>query len=161
MAHINIQTLRTELLTDPFNLYGTDVANRNDSLVAAAINLARPSIQIRRADINSSDVINAIAVADYAALPANPNTTALSTERRFLSWLECIANTEKIRLLQDDGTDAPAIANFRAMFSPGGVNTPTFNRLIALAMRNGSRAEQLFGTDVIVDTQHVTDALSL
>lgn len=151
--------LKTELLTDPTSIYGTNVQTRDDSIVAQIINQPRAAIRIRRADILSSEVVNAIDVADYTPLPVNPNSTAQSIERRYLSWLECVSGLPSIRLLNDDGTDAPAIANFKAMFINGSTQSPTYIRLTALATRDGSRSEQLFGLSVTV--ADVTNALNL
>jgi hypothetical protein len=63
-----------------------------------------------------------------------------------------------IRLLNDDGSNTPVIANLQGIFPAG---SPTRNRLIALAVRNGSRAEQLFGTNVVVSSGDVAAALAL
>src|ERR1043166_27585 len=102
-----LAALKSELLTDPSGLgYAASVTSRDDSITATLINLARAAIQIKRADVSSAELVNAIDVADYASLPISPSSSQLSTERRFLSWLECVSGlTEgRIRLLNDDGS---------------------------------------------------------
>lgn len=149
--------LRNELLTDP-NGYGYDawIAAGEPENCAAALNLPRASIPIRRADISSQEVIEAIDVTDFPALSGTPNSTQLSRERQYLAWLSGVMAVPSVRLLNDDGTDTPVVANLRAMFPQG---TATRNRLIALASRDGSRSEQLFGSGVTISAQDVGTAL--
>lgn len=158
--------LKTELATDP-RAYGYTalLTTQNWNAVRDLLNLTRtgvnggPAITIRRTDIGAADVYAAIDVADYTALPGNPNATQLSTERRFLAWLSGIAAlSAPIRLVDDAGADTPVIKNFRAMFAGG---TGTLTRLTALASRNGSRAEELFGRDVLVSDGEVEQAWRL
>lgn len=162
MTRTQLQSLATELNTDP-NAYGyaAKIAVGDDEGVAAIINTVRDgsngaSIPIRRSNIASKEIVEAIRVTDYTALPANPNATQLSNERRFLSWMESLVNASEVRLLNDDGTDTPVISNFQDMF-PAGSGTRT--RLFTLATRNGSRAEQLFGANFVVTASDVAKAL--
>lgn len=160
---ISYVALKAELLNDPLTYgYATPIANGDDIAVAALINKLRngtdgeAAITVRKPDVRSKDIWESIAVADFPSLSANPNATQLSTERRSLSWMEGLANIPTIRLLNDDGSDTPVIANLQAMFPAG---SGTRNRLIALAQRVGSRAEQLFGPDVRVTSDDVATAL--
>lgn len=140
---MNIVALRTELQTDPLGLgYAAVIATGNHQTVADLMNLPRTIIRIRRADISSAEIASAIEVTDYPALGGNPTAAALSTERRYLAWLTAILTVPLVRLLNADGTNTPVIANFSAMFGAG---TGTRTRLLALAERDGSRTEQLFG----------------
>ena len=153
--NINYSTLKTELLTNPLNLSdpnsGLSLTNayttQQDSICANILNLSRAIIQVKRADISSSDVASAILVTDYTALPTNPSNTNLSAERRYLSWFEGIMSGPIIRMLNDDGSDTVAKQNFAAMF---GSNTGTWARLVALSLRDGSRAEQLFRSGLVL-----------
>ena len=154
---INHQALQTELQTDPTALgYAASVASGNDEATAAILNQIRAGITIRRADIEPREIAAAIAVADYTALGGNPTAAQLSTERRFLSWLTAIMAVPSLRLLNDDGSNTPVIDNFQAMFAAG---TGTRTRLIALASRQGTRAEQLFGVGTVVSAADVAKAL--
>lgn len=168
---VNLVALRTELTTDPVALgYAPFVTNRQDAQLTAILNWVRDgitvcpvnavlgaTITIRRSDIAVKDVYAAIDVSDYTALPATPTATQLSLERRYLSWLSGLAAMDTIRLLNDDGTDGPVIANFKAMFAAG---TGTLNRLQALATRFGSRAEALFGPGTTVSDFDIGRALN-
>lgn len=154
---IDYTTLKNELQGDPTTLgYAQYLSAGNDNQVCALINAAQSGITVRRSSITNKEIGEAIDVSDYTALPANPNNTQLSTERRYLSWFEGIMGIENIRLLNDDGTNTPVINNFTAMFPSG---TATRQRLVTLATRNGSRAEELFGPNVSITTSDVSKAL--
>jgi hypothetical protein len=149
----SLSALKTELDTDPLGLGYAQAAS--DVAVADLLNLPRAAIRIRRADVASAEIAAAIAVADYAALSGNPTAAQLSTERRFLAWLTAILAVPSLRLANDDGSNGPVITNFQAMFGAG---TGTRTRLMALAERDGSRAEQLFGAGVAVSYTSVGQA---
>lgn len=167
---INFTALKNELNNDPVSLgYAPFIALGDDVSLAAILNFVRngvtpcpvnnvvgAAVTVRRKDISSAEIILAIDVTDYTALPTNPNNTQLSNERRFLSWLECLTNVPQVRLINDDGTDTPVITNLQAMF-PGGTGTRT--RLVALAIRSGSRAELLFGVGTNITPDNVGQAL--
>lgn len=169
---INYGALKTELNTDPAGLgYAPFLAKGDDVDLANLLNFVRDgttacpvnnvigaAITVRRADIDVASVYAAIAVSDYTSLPTNPNSTQLSTERRLLAWLTGLAAMATIRLLNDDGTDTPVIANFKAMFAAG---TATLTRLNTLSTRNGSRAEQLFGEGTTLSPLDVGTAVNL
>lgn len=160
---MTLAALKTEIQTDPQTYgYAAHVAAGEPELIAEKLNKVRDgtdgeaAITLRRADISPQELWGAISVADYTALPGNPTAAQLSTERRYLSWLTGLSAQPKVRLLNDDGSDGPVIANLNAMFGAG---TGTRNRIAALANRFGSRAEQLFGADTVVSIQDVSDAL--
>lgn len=156
---IDRQALAAEIDADP-NAYGyaAHVAANRPGDVAALLNEVRATITVRRADIASAEIVQAIDVADYTALGANPTAAALSTERRYLGWLALLAAAPTVRLLNDDGSNTPVVANLLAMF-PNGSGTRT--RLTAIASRFGSRAEQLFGTGSVVSATDVGEALAM
>jgi hypothetical protein len=155
---INYTTLKNEILNDP-NAYGyaEHVTAGSNQAIADLLNLPRVAITIRKSDVSSKDIIEAIAISDFPALAQNPTNAQLSTERRSLAWLECLMNVDMVRLLNDDGSDTPVIANLEGMFPVG---TGTRNRLRALAVRAGSRAEQLFGTNTFISSSDVAQALA-
>ena len=155
-----LAALKSEIQTDPLT-YGYPAVIAQHNTLADLINKVRDgsdgeaAITIRRTDISVADVYAAIEVADYAALPGSPTAAQLSTERRYLGWLSGLAAFDTVRLLNDDGTDAPPMVNFKAMFPVSGTRT----RLTALASRFGSRAEQLFGIGTVVADTDIALAL--
>jgi len=153
-----LAALKTELTTDPSQLgYAASVATRDDSITAELINRVRVAIAIKRADIAPSDVVIAIDVTDYTALPGTPTAAQLSSERRFLSWMEAAISVPSLRLVNEDGTDTMVTKNFKAMFPAG---SGTLTRLTALGLRAGSRAEQLFGAGTIITAGDVAAAVT-
>lgn len=152
---IDYAALKSELQTDP-NAYGYAATNGNDVAKADLLNLARAAITIRRSDVPAKDLWEAIDVGDYTALQANPTATQLSLERRYLAWMTGLPTFGTVRILNDDGSNGPVAANLLAMFPAG---STTRARIVALASRNGSRAEQLFGQGVVVTAQDVGKAL--
>src|SRR3990167_6874508 len=147
-----LQTLHDELVAD-LRAYGyaahlpPNPANWNGP--ADLLNLVRdgtnggPAITMGRDDVPRGEIIAAIDVADFPALSGNPNSTALSVERRQLAYLTMLSGLdESIRLLDDAGTNLPIIGNLTAIFPAG---TGTRARLVATASRFGSRAEELLG----------------
>jgi hypothetical protein len=149
--------LKTELQTDPTAL-GYAATGSNDLAKADLLNLPRAGITIRRADVTPKELIEAISIADYVASPSNPSAIQLSTERRYLAWLSGLSSLETVRLFNDDGSNGPVALNLIAMFTAG---SGTLTRLTALAQRQGSRAEQLFGVGVRVSASDIGAALSL
>lgn len=156
------QALKTELNADP-RAYGYAPlrASGSDNALADLLNLVRdgtnigPAIPIRRADISSKELWEAIDVADMTALPGSPSVAQLSAERRNLAWLSGLPAIPRLRLLNDDGSNTPAVANLLAIFPA----SPTRTRITALASRNGSRAEELFGRDTRLTDADVAVAL--
>lgn len=162
---MTLQALKNELLTDVQSYgYAAFIAASEPENCAAALNKVRTgndgeaAITVRRADISSQEIVEAIVVADYTALPGSPTAAQLSAERRYLAWMGNLAAVGTVRLLNDDGSDGPVITNLKAMFNGG---TGTIARLNAISSRPGSRAEQLFGAGVVVTTQDVAAALQL
>jgi len=156
MAYTLVQ-LKAELVNDPTAL-GYNSVGRNDTDMAAKINLLRVSIQIRRTDVSPSEIWQAINIADMIAIAAAPSATQLSTERRQLAWLSGIASLATLRLLNDDGTDTPVITMAKSIFTAA---SPTLVRLNTLSNRNGSRAEQLYGRDTFIPILDISAALNL
>lgn len=162
---LSYTALKTELQTDPLTYgYAALLTAGNHTAICALLNKLRdgtdgkPAIAIKRADVSASEVMNAIDVADYTSIGTTPTAAQLSTERRFLSWLGCVCGVPdgRIRLVNDDNTDAPAVKNFKAMFAAG---TATLTRLTALASRTGTRAEALFGSGTVIQENDIAVAL--
>ena len=145
---INLQTLKTELLTDP-NLYGYAplIADTNNPALAAMLNLPRAAIQMPRPDVTPLEILEAIDVTDFIA----------SASQQILqgSWFESLTQFTSIRILKENGTDTRVLKNIMAILKNG---TASETRVRALAVRNGSRIEQLFGVGVSVSVQEVIDA---
>lgn len=148
--------LKSELQTDPTGL-GYNSSQRNDTDMAAKINLARVTIQIRRTDVTPTEIWSQINIADMIAIAASPTATQLSTERRQLAWLQGISSLLSLRLVNDDGSDTVVITMAKSIFTAG---SPTLTRLNTISNRNGSRAEQLYGRDTFVPVTDVSKALN-
>lgn len=125
---------------------------RNGVAPCPVNNVVGPAVTIRKGSVPTKDVLEAVNIADFSALPTNPNAAALSVERRQLAYLTAIAALDELRILNNDGTNAPPAVVLLAMFPPG---SATRDRLITLATRNGSRAEALGGEGTIVSVAAV------
>jgi hypothetical protein len=163
MTNTQLQTLKTELQTDPRG-YGYNHTLRNDSDMVSRINTVRdgtnpPSnptaaggtangqIQIKQTSISRQALINAIDTRDLKASP-----TVLEG-----SILESVLQSDTITLLNDDGTNNLTRQNLnRLLNDTNGSQT----RLGQIAKRNASRAEELFGSGVAVTTDDVASALN-
>ena len=150
---INYTTLKTELLTDP-NGYGLTAlfANGADNQIPAILNLVRdgtnggPSITVKRADINANEILEAIDIRDIPS----------SIVQQQMSWFESATQAvQPLRLLNEDGTDTRVLANFKRILT-NAQNSQT--RLVTASQRNGSRAEQLFGTNTFLTTDDIAKA---
>ena len=147
-------TLRTEIQTDPLAYgYAAFLAAHEPENVAAALNKVRdgtdgkPQIQVRRIDVAAIEVLEAVDTRDFVASP-----NALQA-----SWFESITQNSTIRLANPDGTQNRIKNNLdRILNDTQGSQT----RLNALAKRNGSRAEKLFGPGTVVSISDVMTALA-
>lgn len=152
---INLAALKTELTTDP-NAYGYAplIAAGNAEGLAALLNLRRAAITIRRTDVRPREVLEAIDLRDLTATPAQVNNQALAA-----SWFESVTQGDAtIRLSNDDGTDSLLKDNLDRLI---GNTNASQTRLNAVARRDGSRAEQLWGRDAEVSYLDVGAALGL
>ena len=146
-----LQALKTELLTDP-NAYGYAalIADTNNPALAAMVNLPRAAIQMPRPDVTPLEILEAISVDDFLA--------TASQQIMHGSWFESLTQFPQIRVLKENGSDSRVMTNLMKILKNG---TASETRVRALAVRNGSRAEQLFGVDVQVSVQEVIDAQRL
>lgn len=145
--------LRTEIQTDPQTYgYAAYVTAGNDEGVAALLNKVRDgtdgeaAITVRRRDVAPLEILEAIDIRDFTASPGTLSA----------SWFESITQYPTVRLANDDGSQTRVKNNLdRVLADTQGSQT----RLNAIARRNGSRAEQLFRTGVVVTYYDVARAL--
>lgn len=128
---MDLSALHTEITTDPTGL-GYATAN-GDNAVAALFNAPRAGISVSKGIVQGYEVINALDAMEVAAL------TAIQLQRLGL-------------LTGASGGVDTGSANTRTLlgvlFTTGSISRAN---LIALATRQGSRAEQLFGPGTFVD----------
>lgn len=140
---IDPATLKTELTTDPANLgYASPVAAGNDVTLADLLNQARAgaTYQVYRGVVPSYEVINNTDPADWVALTA-------AEKQRY----QTLTGAGQVDVSQ------PNVRNtFGAMFAAG---TATRANLTAMAVRQASRAEILFGTGTVVTVADISFAL--
>lgn len=156
MAQVTLIDLKTELLTDPMGYgYAPLIADFNPPALAALLNKVRtgddgfPAIVVRNPAILTKDVLEkAIDTADFKA-----NPTAVDS-----AYFQSIMARESLALLDNVGADTFIFTNLKRLFGAG---TATRTRLNALANRNGSRAEQLWGPGTTIGYQQVIDAIRL
>lgn len=142
---ITSTSLASEIQADPAALgYAALVAAGDDASIVAALNLRRAgaSFQVFRNDISQADIVGCIASADFKA------ATALQIA--------------KLQFLFPPGVllDASS-ANTRQIILDlfTGASAGTISALTAVASRQGSRAEVLFGVGAVVAISDVSFAL--
>lgn len=129
---VDINALRLELLNDPQGLGysnfigGTGISSNH---LAALINARNPAFRFNTGKVSAADLMAAIDQSEF--------DTLTSTKARHL---QILMSTGDI-----DISDARIRAQIGSMF--GGASQ-TRQNLIAAGQRDGSRAEQLFGTNV-------------
>lgn len=139
---MNYAALKTELQADPTGLgLAAMLTAGNHAGVAAALNLPRVGITIKRDIIPSHELFEAIVAADYTALSAAERTR-----------LQIILSMGTVNVRGDNTR-----AQLAAMFGAG---TATRTAMLALIDRQGSRAEQLFGSGTSVSAADVAMALA-
>lgn len=148
LTQAQLQTLKTELLTDP-NAYGYAplIADTNNPALTAMVNLPRAAIQMPRPDVTPLEILEAIKITDF--VPSGQQSILYG------SWFESLTQFPSVRILKENGTDTRAMTNLMTILANGSQSEV---RLRALAVRNGSRAEQLFGVNTVVSVQEVIDA---
>jgi hypothetical protein len=153
---ISYPALKTEIETDP-NSYGyaAHVTSGSTQAIADLLNLARtgsnggPAITVRRTNIAASEVLEAIDNRDFEA----------SLNAAHVAWFESVTQLPMLRLVNDDGSDTRILGNLkRFVQNPGPQGSRA--RLIAIADRAGSRAEQLFGSGTTVQSSDIAQALA-
>lgn len=161
---VNYAALKTELQTDPRG-YGYAALTGDYTNTAVALNrvrdgsagtvpatptgaggLASGVVTVKRIDINASEVLEAVDRADFVATP-----NAL-----LCSYFESATQQQKLRLVAEDGSDTRILSNLKGCFTN---STPSRTRLNTIALRSGSRAEELFGTGTNIDVSDIERAL--
>jgi hypothetical protein len=118
----------------------------NDTGLVSMLNLVRdgtnggPLITVNRGTITAQELVEAVVQSE---MPANANQR---------DWLIMVASGDRVRV----DTNSTARAGLLAIFAAG---TQTRTNLTAASSRNGSRAEELFGTYIVVDLNDVSAAL--
>ena len=162
---INHAALKTELQTDPVGYgYAPHIASGNDLALADMLNLVRtgsnggPAITVRRSNIPVNEVIEAIDLRDFAATPQGVDNAA-NAGSLFSSMLQQSQGT--LRLINDDGTDTRNLGNLKRLLKQSGDAgfQSSRDRVVAIANRQGSRAEQLFGPGAAVTHADIATAL--
>lgn len=146
---IDYAALKTELQTDPTGLgYAGPLGRGETQVVANLLNQPRQSITIRRSNIAPQEVLEVIDNRDFVT---GPNAA-------HVAWFESVTQLPSLRLLNDDGTDTRVLGNLRRILENPGTQGSRA-RLLDVANRAGSRAEQLFGTDTFIQSSDITIAL--
>ncbi len=128
---ISAAALKSELTTDPTGIgYAAAWANGTDWQLRDLLNAIQPSITVFRGTIDGREIVAATTPSEFLTL---------TTAQQNLYIAICSAS---------GGVDTSSNlvrSAFAAMF---GANTSTRAALVAIASRNGSRAEQIFGAAV-------------
>lgn len=129
---LSLPALKTELQTDPTGLgYAAHIMSGTTWRLADLLNLPRVAIRTFRTAIPTWEVIAATTKTEYDALTAG--------------------NKQLYQILVSAGTIDGSNAEIRAMFASIFSAGPTRTALAAMAERDGTRAEQLFGVSVSTD----------
>ncbi len=153
---INYQALKTELLTDPQTYgYAAALAAGEPETAAALLNKVRDgtdgetAITVNRGLIEPMELMEAIDIRDLS-IGGQLNATLVG------SWLESVLQSlQPIRLRTTAGVKTRTRDNIDRVL---GTTNGSQARFDALAVRNGSRAEQLFGEGTIITPQDIATA---
>lgn len=144
LSDAQLTQLRTEITTDPTSLgYASPLAAGNHAQVATLLNQPRGAISVEKVYVTSRDLIATLVPGEYTALT--------QAQRDYLALLPALGTV-------DIRTGSSLRNALNAVFAAG---TGTRTAYTALASRNGSRAEQLFGVDTVVVSNEVTRALEM
>jgi len=135
---IDYAALKTELDTDPT---GRGYAAASDIAAAELLNEVQGGITVNVTSVLMAEVLEAIVPADWVALTDGERAGLL--------------------LYASQDTLNPNAANVVDAFTTFFAATPTLTALNALQTRNGSRAEELWGENVVIHHIDVAIARSL
>jgi hypothetical protein len=155
---IDYVALRNELLADP-RAYGYQAFrdNGDDLSLAELLNRVRDgsggfaAIQIRRADISPDELLNVLDLRDLSVPPSVPSPALAA------AWLESALQAPRLAITVPGGSTDNLIKDNLDLLV--GNTNGSQTRLNALARRNGSRAEELFGTGTRINDQDIARAL--
>lgn len=143
-----LSDIKAELLQDP-NGYGYAQYlgdNFNPPVLAEMINLRRAEIVMPRPDVTPLEILEAISLADFLT-----DKTSL-----WSAWFESLTQFPSVRILKDNGTDTRVMTNIMRLLANGSASE---TRIRALAVRSGSRAEQLWGAGITISVEDVINAV--
>jgi hypothetical protein len=142
---IDYYILKQELLTDPASLgYAARLEVGDHSSCAAILNEVRSTISVPRASIDTAQVIDGIGINDL------PDTaTALQ-----IAWLNGLLNLPSIKLLKSNGTDSRSLTNLLGLLTGNSAD-----RVRTMAIKTGSRMEELFGDGTVASHTDIAQAL--
>lgn len=103
---------------------------------------------VKRTDISAAELLENIDVRDTVAAPAQVPSVTLAA-----SWFESVTQAARLRLTNEDNTNTRIRANLNRLF---GDTQGTQTRIGTLAIREGSRAEALFGREVTLTDKDVS-----
>lgn len=139
---IDYIALKTEILTDPT---ARGYSGKEDNAVAVLLNEIQAGITIKRDNISPNEVLEAIDNRDFIA---SPNIA-------HCSWFESVTQLRSLRLVNDDNSNTKVLGNLNRLITD---TQGSQTRVLALANRNGSRAEQLYGRNTVVSDVDVAVA---
>jgi hypothetical protein len=141
LSEAQLNQLYTEITTDPSGIgLAAAFAANNHPLVASLINQSRATVSIEKSYVTARDLIASLVPTEYIGLT--------QPQRDYLALLPALGTV-------DIRTGSSLRNALNSVFAAG---TGTRTAYTALASRNGSRAEQLFGVDTVVTAGEVTRA---
>ena len=144
---IDFAVLKTEINTDPTSRgYSPHVTSGATNVIADLLNEVLSTIAIQRAFLGANEVFEATDLAEFKALTLQ--------ERQMYNIIIDLDSGGSGGIPVGPGTNARA--TLAALFPPG---STTRSNLVALVMRKGSRAEELFGVNVSVTSGDVARSL--
>ena len=153
----DLPALAAELRADPAALgyaphvvVGDQAAHR---VLEEMIGLVRGTVAIKRADCRPVEILEAIDIRDFAATPTNVSNVPLAA-----SWFESVTQFAAIRLTNENNQKSQIRKNIDRLV---GDTNGSQARLDAVAVRAGSRAEQLWGVGSLVRYWDIGQALAL
>jgi hypothetical protein len=159
---ISIAALKNEIMSDPLGLgYAVHLATGNHKALADLINYRRDGVSAPSSvpgavagpailvpgRVEVERIFDAIDVRDISGSVTNAQ----------LTWLRALFSLRWVFLANPDGTNSRTMDNLLRIVTSDTNGSRT--RLQALAKRNGSRAEQLFGIEESVSPDDIGKAL--
>ncbi len=134
--------LKSELDTDPSGLgYAPHLASGDNKALVGLLNESRAASPVFRGLIPAHEIVSATEPGDWAGL-------SVAEQRRYIA----MSGAGQI-----DVTSPNVRSAFAAMFGAG---TTTRSNLVALARRDGSRIEELFGVGLAASLNDVREAIN-
>lgn len=141
-----LAALKLELQNDPA---AVGYAGKPDNQCTALINAANSANPINRADITPAELLEVIDTRDFVTANATPPAC---------SWFESVTQLRAIRLRNDNGTSTRTRQNLNRLLNDTNGSQTRFD---ALQVRDGSRAETLWGAGVVITDADIGAAKAL